>query len=101
MRVASPWNSAAPPTSNITPTAWSAPSTSLHHNLPGMDGLLSGRSILVVEDEMLVLLSVQDMLVDLGCISVRQRSSFSRMFPKVGDLQCFIHPILSKSRLSY
>lgn len=36
----------------------------------GMDKLLSGRSILVVEDEMLVLLNVEDMLADLGCTSV-------------------------------
>ncbi len=35
-----------------------------------MDKLLSGRSILVVEDEMLVLLNVEDMLADLGCTSV-------------------------------
>lgn len=35
-----------------------------------MDKLLSGRRILVVEDEMLVLLNVEDMLADLGCTSV-------------------------------
>ena len=35
-----------------------------------MDDLLSGRHILVVEDEMLVLLNVEDMLADLGCESV-------------------------------
>ena len=35
-----------------------------------MDNLLSGRRILVVEDEMLVLLNVEDMLADLGCESV-------------------------------
>ena len=32
--------------------------------------LLSGRRILVVEDEMLVLMSIEDMLADLGCESV-------------------------------
>lgn len=32
--------------------------------------MLSGRSILVVEDEMLVLMNIQDMLADLGCESV-------------------------------
>lgn len=32
--------------------------------------LLSGRRILVVEDEMLVLLMIEDMLADLGCESV-------------------------------
>lgn len=35
-----------------------------------MDTLLAGRSILVVEDEMLVLLNVEDMLADLGCTAV-------------------------------
>jgi CheY-like chemotaxis protein len=35
-----------------------------------MDKLLSGRSILVVEDEMLVLLNIEDMLADHGCTSV-------------------------------
>jgi CheY-like chemotaxis protein len=32
--------------------------------------MLSGRSILVVEDEMLVMLNIQGMLADLGCESV-------------------------------
>ncbi|MGQ0589633.1 MAG: response regulator [Sphingosinicella sp.] len=35
-----------------------------------MDNLLSGRRVLVVEDEMLVLLNIEDMLADLGCTSV-------------------------------
>ncbi|HZL59756.1 MAG TPA: response regulator [Stellaceae bacterium] len=35
-----------------------------------MDKLLSGRRVLVVEDEMLVLLMIEDMLADLGCESV-------------------------------
>jgi CheY-like chemotaxis protein len=35
-----------------------------------MDKLLSGRNILVVEDEILVLLNAEDMLADLGCTSV-------------------------------
>lgn len=35
-----------------------------------MDSLLSRRTILVVEDEMLVLMNVQEMLADLGCESV-------------------------------
>jgi CheY-like chemotaxis protein len=35
-----------------------------------MDKLLSGRSVLVVEDEMLVLMTIEDMLADLGCESV-------------------------------
>jgi CheY-like chemotaxis protein len=35
-----------------------------------MDKLLSGRRVLVVEDEMLILLMIEDMLADLGCESV-------------------------------
>src|SRR5687768_5416396 len=35
-----------------------------------MDKLLSGRRILVVEDEMMVLMATEDMLADLGCESV-------------------------------
>jgi CheY-like chemotaxis protein len=35
-----------------------------------MDKLLSGRRILVVEDEMMVLMMIEDMLADLGCQSV-------------------------------
>lgn len=34
------------------------------------DQLLSGRRILVVEDEMLILLRIEDMLADLGCTAV-------------------------------
>ena len=34
------------------------------------DQLLSGKRVLVIEDEMLVLMAIQDMLVDLGCTSV-------------------------------
>ena len=35
-----------------------------------MDKLLSGRSILIIEDEMLILMMIEDMLADLGCKSV-------------------------------
>ncbi|UVK49431.1 response regulator (plasmid) [Mesorhizobium sp. AR07] len=35
-----------------------------------MDKLLSGRRVLVVEDEILVLMMIEDMLSDLGCQSV-------------------------------
>lgn len=35
-----------------------------------MDKLLSGRRVLVVEDEMLILMMIEDMLADLGCESV-------------------------------
>ena len=35
-----------------------------------MNKLLSGRRVLVVEDEMMVLMMIEDMLADLGCESV-------------------------------
>jgi CheY-like chemotaxis protein len=35
-----------------------------------MDKLLSGRHILVVEDEMIILLLIEEMLTDCGCESV-------------------------------
>jgi CheY-like chemotaxis protein len=35
-----------------------------------MDKLLSGRRVLVVEDEMMVLMMIEDMLAELGCESV-------------------------------
>ncbi len=34
------------------------------------EALLSGKRVLVIEDEMLVLLSIEDMLADLGCTSI-------------------------------
>jgi CheY-like chemotaxis protein len=35
-----------------------------------MDKILSGRSILIIEDEMLILMMIEDMLADLGCESI-------------------------------
>jgi CheY-like chemotaxis protein len=35
-----------------------------------MNKLLSGRCVLVVEDEMLVVLMIEDMLADLGCETI-------------------------------
>lgn len=35
-----------------------------------MSSLLSGRSVLVVEDEMLVVMMIEDMLSDLGCDAI-------------------------------
>jgi CheY-like chemotaxis protein len=35
-----------------------------------MNKLLSGRHVLVVEDEMMILMIIEDMLADLGCVSV-------------------------------
>jgi len=38
--------------------------------MAAMNKLLSGRRVLVVEDEMMVLMMIEDMLADLGCESV-------------------------------
>jgi CheY-like chemotaxis protein len=35
-----------------------------------MSKLLSGRSVLVVEDEMLIVMMIEDMLTDLGCEAI-------------------------------
>ena len=43
-----------------------------------MDKLLSGRRILVVEDEMLVLIMIEDMLADLGCQSVTSAATVDK-----------------------
>lgn len=40
-----------------------------------MSSLLSGRRILVVEDEMLISLMIEDMLVDLGCETVTRATT--------------------------
>jgi CheY-like chemotaxis protein len=53
-----------------------------------MDKLLSGRSILVVEDEMLVLLNVEDMLADLGCESVSAAANVDQALALI-DAQAF------------
>ena len=43
-----------------------------------MDKLLSGRRVLVVEDEMLVLIMIEDMLADLGCKSVASAATVDK-----------------------
>ncbi|WP_192181536.1 response regulator [Mesorhizobium amorphae] len=43
-----------------------------------MDKLLSGRRILVVEDEILVLMMIEDMLGDLGCESVTSAATIEK-----------------------
>jgi CheY-like chemotaxis protein len=43
-----------------------------------MDKLLSGRRVLVVEDEMLVLIMIEDMLADLGCKSVTSAATVEK-----------------------
>jgi CheY-like chemotaxis protein len=53
-----------------------------------MDKLLSGRRVLVVEDEMLVLLMIEDMLADLGCESVIAAASIKQALALI-DAQIF------------
>ena len=43
-----------------------------------MDKPLSGRTVLVVEDEMLVLMNTEDMLADLGCESVTAAATIAQ-----------------------
>jgi CheY-like chemotaxis protein len=50
-----------------------------------MDDLLSGRRILVVEDEMLVLLNLEDMLADLGCKSVSAAATVDQALALIGE----------------
>ena len=42
------------------------------------DELLSGKRVLVVEDEMLVLMAIEDMLADLGCTSIAVAGNIDR-----------------------
>jgi CheY-like chemotaxis protein len=46
--------------------------------LPSGDKLLSGRRMLVVEDEILVLMMIEDMLGDLGCQSVTSAATIEK-----------------------
>ena len=49
-----------------------------------MDKLLSGRRVLVVEDEMLVLMMTEDMLADLGCESVVAAATVNEALALIG-----------------
>ena len=53
-----------------------------------MDNRLSGRRILVVEDEMLVLINIEDMLADLGCESVGAAATVDQALALI-DTQAF------------
>jgi CheY-like chemotaxis protein len=50
--------------------------------------LLSGRRVLVVEDEMLVLIMIEDMLADLGCESVTSAATVDKALALI-DAQVF------------
>jgi CheY-like chemotaxis protein len=53
-----------------------------------MDKLLSGRRVLVVEDEMLILIMIEDMLADLGCASVAAAATVNQALAAI-DAQIF------------
>ena len=53
-----------------------------------MDKLLSGRRVLVVEDEMMVLMMIEDMLADLGCESVTAAATTDQAIALI-DAQAF------------
>ena len=53
-----------------------------------IDKLLFGRRILVVEDEMLVLMSIEDMLADLGCEPVAAAATVDQAVALI-DAQVF------------
>lgn len=53
-----------------------------------MDKLLTGRRLLVVEDEMLVLMMTEGMLVDLGCESVAAAATVDQAMVLI-DAQTF------------
>jgi CheY-like chemotaxis protein len=52
------------------------------------DKLLSGRRVLVVEDEMLILALIEDMLADLGCESVTAAATVNQALALI-DAQVF------------
>jgi CheY-like chemotaxis protein len=58
-----------------------------------MDKLLSGRRVLVVEDEMLVLIMIEDMLADLGCKSVISAATIDKALALI-DAQAFDFALL-------
>ena len=58
-----------------------------------MDKLLSGRRVLVVEDEMLVLIMIEDMLADLGCKSVTSAATVDKALALI-DAQAFDFALL-------
>lgn len=49
-----------------------------------MNGLLAGRRILVVEDEMLVLMSIETMLEDLGCTAISAAATVAEALALLG-----------------
>jgi CheY-like chemotaxis protein len=53
-----------------------------------MNKLLSGRRVLVVEDEMVILMMIEDMLADLGCEAVTAAATVDQALALI-DAQVF------------
>lgn len=53
-----------------------------------MSDLLSGRRVLVVEDDMIILMAIEDMLADLGCTDVTAAPSIAKALALI-DAQSF------------
>lgn len=53
-----------------------------------MSDILSGRRVLVVEDEMIILMAIEDMLADLGCKDVTTAPSVAKALALI-DAQSF------------
>ncbi len=51
-----------------------------------MADLLSGRNILVVEDEMLIMIMIESMLADLGCEQVTAAATVSQAIDLIGRM---------------
>ena len=59
-----------------------------------MDKLLSGRRILVIEDETIFLMTIEDMMADLGCESVTSASTVDKAVSLATNGQVFDAAIL-------
>jgi CheY-like chemotaxis protein len=53
-----------------------------------IEQMLSGKRVLVVEDEMLVLMAIEDMLTDLGCTSITAAATVEKALALI-DAQPF------------
>src|SRR5580658_4547678 len=80
--------------------AWSVRSTFPHRAGLVMSKLLSGRRVLVVEDEMMILMTIEDMLADLGCESVTAAATIQQALALI-DTQVFDAAMLDVSLNGY
>jgi CheY-like chemotaxis protein len=56
-----------------------------HHEAQVTNKLLSGRRVLVVEDEVMILMMIEDMLSDLGCTAVVAAATISKALALVAE----------------